>query len=744
MPLDRNQISRFGRMALKELRETMRDRRTIMTLILMPVLVYPLLSIIFQKFLISSVKQTSQRVFHVGVKTEQELFVLQDLLRRITDAPERTSFDFGDSAASGGSSPDRASRSTDANSSSDAAQGASADASNGKREAETKFTFYQTESLEDAVANQDVDVGIELQVVDVFQWNGKTYPLIDGQFVMTGQSVNSKDAFDELDRRLTDVNFQLMKYRLQDLGITSRVVPISMGRKNVRLTGGGSSSNVSLATLVPMILILMTMTGAVYPAIDLTAGERERGTLEAVMATPASHFSLLLAKYVAVLAVAMLTASMNVASMTVTLLASGLGRLLFGDRGLPFLVVLEIFGLILLFAMFFSAVLLIVTSFARSFKEAQAYLIPLMLVSLAPGIMSLMPDLKLTGWMAIIPLVNCILLARDLISQTAQLHIAVAVISTTVLYACGALVLAGKIFGADAWQSGSTATWSDLWGASAAQGRDVPSWNHALFSLAVLIPVFLLATQSTAQFQQLSLTWRFALNALLTVALFGFWPALLAGVQHVNFSRTFRLMRPRGFDLLAGLLFGLSVWPFAFELVMLAREAGLVSYDETHLERYHDLLSSWKQVSPWVIVVLLAVVPAACEEFFFRGYLFSALRGRHSPAQTIFISSAMFGVFHLIVTDFLAWERLPSSTLMGCLLGYVCYKSGSLFPGVVLHAAHNGLLLLIAYYRDDLQRAGWDIPDESHLPIKILAGAAVVVLAGFALLNRRQQERRVF
>ena len=59
-----------------------------------------------------------------------------------------------------------------------------------------------------------------------------------------------------------------------------------------------------IASLIPLILILMTITGAVYPAIDLTAGERERGTLEALMAAPVPRLGLLLAKYFAVLAVA--------------------------------------------------------------------------------------------------------------------------------------------------------------------------------------------------------------------------------------------------------------------------------------------------------------------------------------------------------------------------------------------------------------------------------------------------------
>ena len=94
---------------------------------------------------------------------------------------------------------------------------------------------------------------------------------------------------------------------------------------------------------------------------------------------------------VAVLAVAMLTGVANLGMMTLTLEVSGLASTLFGDAGLHLGTMLAVLALLLLFAMFFSAVLLAVTSFARSFKEAQSYLIPLMLVSIAPGMLALMP-----------------------------------------------------------------------------------------------------------------------------------------------------------------------------------------------------------------------------------------------------------------------------------------------------------------------------------------------------------------
>ena len=125
-----------------------------------------------------------------------------------------------------------------------------------------------------------------------------------------------------------------------------------------------------LATLIPLVLVLMTITGAVYPAIDLTAGERERGTLEAVMASPVPRYTVLIAKYLAVISVACLTALANLIAMFTTLWGSGLIDMIQGDGSSPLGMILPMLALLILFSLFFSAVLLSLTSFARSFKEA--------------------------------------------------------------------------------------------------------------------------------------------------------------------------------------------------------------------------------------------------------------------------------------------------------------------------------------------------------------------------------------
>src|SRR5690606_5732477 len=252
-------------------------------------------------------------------------------------------------------------------------------------------------------------------------------------------------------------------------------------------------SGVSLLSVLPLILILMTITGAVYPAIDLTAGERERGTLEILVAAPVPRLGLLLAKYVSVLTVALLTATVNLATMSATILLSGLGGELFGQRGLSLGVILEIFGLLVLFAALFSAVLLLLSSFARSFKEAQAYLIPLMLLALGPGLLSLTPGLELRGFLAVAPLVNVVLLGRDLLEQNAQAPLAAVVVASNFLYAGAAIAAAARVFGSEDVLFGVQGGWSD-WLQRPRRPRPAPSVATALFCLALIFPAFFVVT----------------------------------------------------------------------------------------------------------------------------------------------------------------------------------------------------------------------------------------------------------
>ena len=156
----------------------------------------------------------------------------------------------------------------------------------------------------------------------------------------------------------------------------------------------------------------------------------------------------------------------------------------------------------------------------------------------------------------------------------------------------------------------------------------------------------------------------------------------------------------------------------------------MATLNEEQLKRMGDALANWREVSPVLILLAMAVLPAAVEELFFRGYLLSALLGVLRSWQAILASAALFGLFHVILSGMLAVERFVPSLLLGLVLGWVCWKTGSVWPGVLLHALHNGCVLMLAYYGPQLAESGWQVSEEGHLPMLLLAAAALGALAG--------------
>jgi sodium transport system permease protein len=436
---------------------------------------------------------------------------------------------------------------------------------------------------------------------------------------------------------------------------------------------------------------------------------------------------------VAVMAVALLTAGANLLAMTITLVTSGLSRLLFGDAGLSPLVMLQILLLLILFAGFFSAALLAVTSFARSFKEAQAYLIPLMLLSLAPALLSLTPGVEFNALLAMTPLVNMVLLARDLFEGGVDPILAAGAVLSTVLYALAAIGVAARIFGTDAILYGSEATWSDLL-RRPAEGRRLPSLPGALLCLAVLFPCSFLVTGLIKRLSYDSIGTILVLNGVATVVLYGGFPLLVAVVKGLPLVEVFQLHRPKLPSLLGAMVLGISLWPMAHEIFLLNRLVGLARFNAELFESARELQEAWHQISPLLILVSLALVPAVCEELLFRGYLMRALLVVASPRKAIVTSALLFGVFHVLTTSVLGTERLLPSTFLGLILGWVCWRSGSILPGILLHACHNGLLLMVLYYQQQLALRGWGIEQRSHMPASWLCVSSVGVIIGLMLV----------
>lgn len=735
----------FSGLLKKELREILRDRRTVITLILMPLLVYPLLGLMLQKFLLTQVTSLSEVEYRVVLENPTEAQLIRTLYNQgeailaqqnrivpATPPPEEKN------AKKKSKNKDKSKKNLLS--------------SLTNEKAIVKFMIADeagmNSDINKLISDGIVDVGVRFHSVNLE--DGKREPVAPAkveidelkhqqvgaqiEIVYAPESKHSIRAAKYLDERLQAYRWNIRDGILASLG-ESKLTPFETTVSKVKAEMG---QGYSLVTIVPLILILMTMTGAVYPAIDLTAGERERGTLETLIAAPLPRMWILCSKFVAVLVVAVMTAVVNMTAMLGTAYANGLESVLFGEGMTP-LVLLQILLLLVIFAAFFSAVLLCITSFARSFKEAQAYLIPLMLISMAPGILGMVPDLKMTLVWAIVPLANIVLLSRDFLLHEAQPLLFFVSVFSTLFYGVVALTLAARIFGTDSILFQNETSWSDFF-KRAHKSHEEPALNNAMLCLAVMFPAFIVCAAFVNRLAGITFSQRLMVSGTLTFCLFFLIPLAFAWLGGVKVKSGFRLYRPPALACFAAVLLGFTLWPFAYEIEIMA----LTDHRIEALSKVFESMKIELEAIPlWVKLISLAVLPAVCEELFFRGYLLSSLLNRFSSNSAILVSSFLFALFHVIVRDSLFIERFFPSFFMGLCLGYVNVLSRSVIPGIMLHMIHNGLLVTLAAYQETLSRWEINMEHQKHLPVAWMGGSLLFVIAGFALIyisNRQQPE----
>jgi sodium transport system permease protein len=200
--------------------------------------------------------------------------------------------------------------------------------------------------------------------------------------------------------------------------------------------------------IIGYMVILLCLTGGMYPAMDLTAGEKERGTMETILSSPISRVDLVLGKFLLVLTASLVTAALSVLSMGVSFW--GIQQLKAFDLTknpdaaamqlqikLP--AVLSVFLMALPLAVLFSAGLITISLFAKSYKEAQSYISPLMILVIVPAVAAMLPGVELTAKLALIPILNVSLLCKELVTGTYHWNFIALIFLSTCVYAAAAL-----------------------------------------------------------------------------------------------------------------------------------------------------------------------------------------------------------------------------------------------------------------------------------------------------------------
>ena len=739
---------RLRRLALKELRETLRDRRTIVTLILMPLLVYPTLSLVFKTFLLTNAGLFTSgdaikfQIAYGGNASEQRVSnSLAELGRRVGFVEqERTA-----GALSGLKNSEAA---IETESVPDSLEDSDSTVAGDSQFGDSQFVPFQKHgwmfikpdsalTMEEIVEAGAADVGVKFSMDEREEWEIGKVELIsrNDQMSMAASNYLLK-RFEEIND--SDLKFRLRRFQIPDgytLEVTEKTLNSGVESK--------AQQPFPLASMVPLILVLMTITGAVYPAIDLTAGERERGTLETLMAAPVPRMGILWSKFIAVLTVAILTAILNLIGMFATVWVFQLDKQ-FGGGMFTLEVMLKILLLLILFAAFFSALLLVVTSFAKSFKEAQVYLIPIILLSLGPGLISMAPGMSMDGINCVIPMVNILLLARDVIQGQVMMIPAMVAVVSTLLYSYLALRLAARIFGSDSILYSGGGSFAEMFHRPFGPNFVVPIMA-TLFCLVMLFPINFASIGFLGRMPAetpADLEVRYLTMSVLTFLAFLVLPWIVAKHQSTLIRPGFGLNRPRLIFIVAGILLGISMWPLVMSLTEGWHEVYGFIFGSEKQDEWHDRLVETtaaqvdriRMVSPWIIAVAFSIVPAICEEWFFRGMLLRSLLKSKSVVKAVLISALIFGSFHVLSNSVIALDRLIPSTLIGIMLGYLAYKSNSIVPGIILHSLNNAFVIFLAYYQPQLSEQSWFPADDQSIPRMWVVIGFVVAAIGAGLV----------
>ena len=396
----------------KELLDVTRDRRTLVLTVLLPVLLYPGMLLLMGAIIAAGTQRLKNEALTIAVVGQPTL----ELLAR-KPVPEKTTYVLHQRA-----------------------------------EAEKLLLDQKISAVVDAPPNAAAELEAGRQAIVTI--------------VYTKRFDRSVEALDRVRPVLESISGDALKVRLEARQLEAGFVqPVKADP--VDLEFQKDLGPLIASRLLPIVLLMMLILGALYPAVDLTAGEKERGTLETLLVSGARPVDVMAAKYLTVSAVAIVTALANLAAMAATF-SFGLS---FGEKmttsfQLTGGQVLTMLACLVPAALLLSGVSLAVASTARTFKEGQSLMSPLMLVCLAPALLSQMPGVELNDFTALVPLLNVALLIKASVLGNATLVQVLLTMGSVLAFALVALKVAATAFNSEVFRFGGTEGWRVLLGGS--------------------------------------------------------------------------------------------------------------------------------------------------------------------------------------------------------------------------------------------------------------------------------------
>ncbi len=539
---------------------------------------------------------------------------------------------------------------------------------------------------------------------------------------------NSNTVCDMLDDEIDSFAKHIAEKNAKESGLDVQGVLYPIKSESKDKSSNESSIGSILGGIIPFLMITAILMGSMYPAIDTTAGEKERGTLETMLTLPVGNMDLIMSKFLSVATISIVSVLINTISMggvaaymfaTIQSLSDGAATFKLSTFVPAILISIVC---VVAFALFMSAVVMCVCAFAKSFKEANNYVTPVTLVVMLTGYIGFIPNVELTYKTALIPVANICLLMKTLLVFKYDFSLILVVLLSNIIYAFIAVGVLSKIYNSESILFGESLTGIKLFERRKnIKKGSIPTIQESLLILviALLIMIYLGGMMSLDN----------PIYGVVIPQIFiGGLPLLAAFYIKADISKVFCLKLP-SIEHVIGALFLIIGTSSAVMLLSNVLAYLMPDRNSAVNEGFEDILG---QMPFFPALLLIALTPAVCEEIMFRGYMMTAFKNKVKLPVALIIVSILFGVMHMSLI------RLLPTAILGIALGYALLRSESIVCSSLMHFINNGFSVFLMYYGDKIPALS---NEELTKPVTIalIILAVVCIPIGVILLKGREK-----
>ncbi|MGB3976323.1 MAG: ABC transporter permease subunit/CPBP intramembrane protease [bacterium] len=531
--------------------------------------------------------------------------------------------------------------------------------------------------------------------------------------------LSSDDKSQKAAGMITDIfsktQFSLVRKSLAEELSDSSIIDYDIGESQfLDIASIYEKSGHKIAKILPIILILTLVSGCSFAAVDLIAGEKERGSFETLLVSPIHRRSVITGKMMIVVTTGLISLLINLSSLLLTL------KLGFFDLNqetkFEFTIsigsVIGVFLCALPITLLLASALILISARAKTYQSGQTLIMPFTLLAMVPGIAATLPGMKSNSFLLALPIANIVVAMKEMLEGTLKIWPMLIANGVNLVFATALVSFTIKSMEREGSLISESVSDTEF-------SLRMIQKNPVRTALIGFVLVWLSMFYFMAPFQIRS----FVPGMIVTQWVLFFGAALLMVLfQKLPLKQTLSLNKTTWKVWAGTILFQVGALPVILSLNQLMMK--LLPIPMNWLENFNEVMAP--DLPSYSMVLLMAASPGICEELLFRGAIQGSFQKKWSPLRSIIITGLLFGIMHFSI------YRLFATTLLGISFGWIVHVSGSLYPAMLAHALNNTIALVVIPRYFDLS----EVTEQ-----RLLLGIPFVIMGGLLILYGSGRKR---